>query len=1276
MIGSWLHLTGILLLAVGSQLSEAKSDGPRIALTKLDSEPSPPSYFENSDTVLFYDSQSKVVHLSFDGGLEWDVVKDEAGEMAGAVGGVQIHPFDNKKAYILGLYGIHWVTTDQGVTWNSFELPVSPTSIATPLRFHGQDSQKVIIHGAQCSPFRCIENAFYTLDDFNNIAPLRETPSGCLWAVGTPEFADSAPDVAHELSDRVFCIARGLKDPFSHAFRLVMSDDFFSRNEDGVEVKINNGRPVTGVVNIASEKKFIVAAAKSQGTDELAMFVTADTKTWHRAEFGTHKLEEDAYTVLESTNYSIQVDVLNTNARVNMGVLFTSNSNGTYFTKNIEHTNRDDRGFVDFEKNANIQGIVMVNVVDNWDEVEKQGTERHVVSKISFDDGRTFESLSVKDEELHLHSFTEPRNIGRVFSSPAPGIVMGVGNTGKYLKEYVKDGNLYVSDDAGLTWRQGLEKPHKYEFGNLGAVIMAIRDDGKPTKKVKYSINHGKEWHSAELEHEILPALLTTTPDSTSLKFLLFGYKDQSSWYSYTIDFDGLHERECKESDYEKWPARLNEKNEPDCLMGHKQFYHRRKSDADCFITKHMFENLKPQFEPCKCSVEDFECDFNFALSEDGKDCTPAAGLQAPEGQCKTEDDTFKGPSGWRLIPGNACQRDGGEHLDKEIERPCKNASTVPSGNAKNITSTLFSFEAKDFDDYYYLERAGTSDGKDETIVMLTTDGVVWVTLDHGKTWKHILKGIQEIIPHSFINDCAYFLTDTKEHFVTVNRATTIDMFEGPAERNGNKGATLSFHPKNKDWVIWTGNSCSHSSVCTTNSYLTKRRGNSWDLLLRTVEKCNFMAREDRKDSEELIFCDQHENEDPEGQRTLVTSWDLFAKSKTPLKEGILNFATSAEFIVIAADDPENPESFKAETSIDGEVFADAKFPPNIDIPKQLAYTVLESWSHSVLLHVTVNDKHDQSYGSLVKSNSNGTSYVLTRSGVNRNSWGYVDFEKLQGLEGVMLVNVVDNIEEVEKGSTKKLKTMITHNDGAQWAWLTPPAKDSDGKSYSCGSGGEPTNKCALHLHGYTEKDPRATYASASAVGFAFGVGNVGESLSENKDDASTFFSRDGGISWKEIRKGRHLWEYGDQGSVLVLVEELQPTRVVYFSMDEGENWEQYEFSDNEIIVEHLSTVPSDNSKNFLLWGKQSGSNQPVTVNLDFSGLRDRSCHLDEDSGDEGDFYLWEPKHPFQEDNCLFGHVEQYHRKKAASHCWNSWADPHVHSIARNCSCTREDFEW
>ena len=160
----------------------------------------------------------------------------------------------------------------------------------------------------------------------------------------------------------------------------------------------------------------------------MALYVTNDTAKWHRAIFPhDHKLREEAYTVLEGTNYSIQIDVMNARPSNPMGVFLSSNSNGTYFTRNIEHTNRNMYGLVDFEKVAGIQGIVLVNVVDNWEDVEQGSARKNIKTKISFDDGRVWEGLRVGKEDLHLHSVTELSNSGRVISSPAPGIVMGIG---------------------------------------------------------------------------------------------------------------------------------------------------------------------------------------------------------------------------------------------------------------------------------------------------------------------------------------------------------------------------------------------------------------------------------------------------------------------------------------------------------------------------------------------------------------------------------------------------------------------------------------------------------------------------------------------------------------------------------------------------------------------------------------------------------------------------------------------------------------------------------
>lgn len=160
------------------------------------------------------------------------------------------------------------------------------------------------------------------------------------------------------------------------------------------------------------------------------------------------------------------------------------------------------------------------------------------------------------------------------------------------------------------------------------------------------------------------------------------------------------------------------------------------------------------------------------------------------------------------------------------------------------------------------------------------------------------------------------------------------------------------------------------------------------------------------------------------------------------------------------------------------------------------------------------------------------------------------------------------------------------------------------------------------------------------------------------------------------------MWEYGDQGSIIVIVRESSSTtKSVFYSLDEGQTWTEYEFSDIEMRIDAITTVPSDNSRNFLLWGRETGtgakSSEIVTVNLDFTGLksRQRQCKLDEGNPVNEDYELWEPKHPSQQDNCLFGHVAQYHRKKTDADCYNGRTIDHLHSIARNCSCSRQDFE-
>ena len=189
------------------------------------------------------------------------------------------------------------------------------------------------------------------------------------------------------------------------------------------------------------------------------------------------------------------------------------------------------------------------------------------------------------------------------------------------------------------------------------------------------------------------------------------------------------------------------------------------------------------------------------------------------------------------------------------------------------------------------------------------------------------------------------------------------------------------------------------------------------------------------------------------------------------------------------------------------------------------------------------------------------------------------------------------------------------------------------------------------------------------------GVGNIGSELG-TLGEASTFMTTDAGLTWKEIKKGAYAWEFGDQGSVIVIVRRGEDVDHLYYSLDSGEKWSLYKFSEHAVRVDAITTVPSDTSLNFLLWGKDG--KELVAINVDFSGLEEfsKKCNLDEKNPGSGDYDLWVPQHPMQDDQqCLFGHVAEYHRKKRDARCRNGERIDHMHEIQRNCTCTRRDFE-
>ncbi|KAI8957449.1 Oligoxyloglucan reducing end-specific cellobiohydrolase [Daldinia sp. FL1419] len=1272
-------------------------NGPTIVVSPFEDFPGNLHYFKNSNVVLFQETSGRTIWRSTDGGASWEKAKGIEHDKAYAL---VMHEHDPNRAYVLTRGNLHWKTHDRGETWKNFftdaYLSTSVDAVARRwMSFHADDPDRILFTGMECRG-SCEDLEMYTTDGFEEeVKFLRGRTQGCWWAKTSPLFTTGREDLDKQ---RILCIVRsGMFSPTSEN-RLLISDNYFSATEaDGAvqeyEPNLNGAGPVRGVLSVLEVKKYLLVATTSHNTAEMALYVSGDTVKWHRAVFPhDHPLLEASYTVLESTNYSIQIDVL-TNKRLSspMGTLLTSNSNGTYFTRNAEHTNRNFNrnleSYVDFEKVSNIQGIFLLNQVDNWEGVEK-GEEKKIKTKITFDDGRTLGSIKTGDEEIHLHSITEMNNVGPIFSSPAPGLVMGNGNHGNHLNDYWES-HLYISDDAGRTWIEGPKGPHKYEFGDQGSILIAVRDSKKAdVDEIKYSLDHGKNWETAKLPDglSISPWTLTTTQDSSSLKFILTARKGSrespEGFYVISIDFEGLHENTCKESDMEDWFARVDDDGKPSCVMGHTQKYHRRKKDANCFI-KQEFKDLTPEFTPCECTDTDFECDFNFV--RDGDECKPAGPIIPPEGACKNDDpeEKFMGSSGWRLIPGNACKRPGGDQKDKQKEWKCSDAKGSPNSPGSDTIEHTESFFEGHFDQFekHYLERGESNRGIDETIIarpyeaLSGSAGAIYITHDHGKNWTKAKLPSDEIyamVTHPYFKDMAFFFTPKNKVYYTVDYGRSFDYFEprDPPDTDSRE-VPLAFHPDRKDWLIWHGKRCRDNN-CYDEASLSMDRGDNWETIKRHVKKCRFTGSSSFKfRNNTQIVCLAYEREDNEGDNPLQLSYsDEFPKYKMSVAlDNVIDFATMAEFIVVATENrTETSRTLNALSSLNGRDYVPAHFPYNFEVPQTSGYTVLESSTHAINLFVVTDGEENREFGSILKSNSNGTSFVLSVAGVNCKH-GYADFEKMLGLEGVVLVNTVQNRDS--DSEPKRLQTRISHNDGAEWGFLAPPKQDSDGNDFSCHSqnGDE---SCALHLHGYTERgEGDAAYSSESAAGIMFGVGNVGPVLGDSKD-ADTFMTTDAGLSWKMVKKGNWMWSFGDQGSIVVLAERNARTKTVSYSLDRGETWEDYTFSDDRVVITEISTQRSGSSRNFLLWGHQGS--KLLTVNLDFSGLATEPCKYDEKDEDKSDYELWSPRHPFQENDCLFGHKNYYLRKKKDRKCYNSFELQPLY-LSSNCECTRSDFE-
>lgn len=376
---------------------------------------------------------------------------------------------------------------------------------------------------------------------------------------------------------------------------------------------------------------------------------------------------------------------------------------------------------------------------------------------------------------------------------------------------------------------------------------------------------------------------------------------------------------------------------------------------------------------------------------------------------------------------------------------------------------------------------------------------------------------------------------------------------------------------------------------------------------------------------------------------------------------GVVAVNTVGRYLVAAVKPRTTAPDMDLYISLDGERWHEAVFPPGTNIHEK-AYTIVASEGTSLLVDMLGGDD----VGSLYRSNSNGTFFVKSLEHTHRNHMGVIDFERIQGVEGVMVANVVANPLE----SSKKLQTRMSFDDGATWNPISKNVVNAQGQPLAC------SGECALHLHSVTSAHNMGqVFSSRTAVGVVMGVGNYGDQLLDY-DECDTYLSTDGGLTWKMVREGAHMYEFGDMGSVLVMVDDEKETNHVWWSKDRGNSWEQYDLG-MSVRARSLTTDPESTSRHFILivGSAHATGDRVQAIHLDFTNLQSRQCRFDPDHDDTNDFERWYARDLTDGPDCLMGHEQMFYRRKADRDCYvgRDYQEPELEM--KNCPCTEADYE-
>ncbi|XP_063385358.1 sortilin-related receptor-like [Cydia fagiglandana] len=444
---------------------------------------------------------------------------------------------------------------------------------------------------------------------------------------------------------------------------------------------------------------FMFATKLSKERNTLDLYISHMKGPFYKAEFET-ELDMKKFHIADVTDKRIFVSVMHTEILADLYVSEISNDFTRYnFMLSLEQIlcyfpdgnwkdtwleDMTEDPFTDLYRVEGLKGIYIASRVDSKAQVSHVGPE-HLISLITFDHGVTWSPVNPPTEDengkplnchienscsLHLcQKFSQlypvtrpPRNVRNnlrsasiMSSKSAPGIIMATGVMGKSLKGIP---GVYLSRDAGLTWKRILKDYYFFNYGDHGGVLVAVKyfKLRGETNKILYSTNEGIEWNSYQFNADDLRIYgLMTEPGENTTTFTMFGSaNEQHQWIIITIDLQNAFARNCTPDDYKFWsPSPPN--SSVSCVLGTRDTFQRRLAHTNCYNGINYDRPVKKEL--CECSRRDFECDVGFQLSNNAcvRNKSAKHDPYATPYPCRP-GTLYQRTKGYRKIDGDVCK--------------------------------------------------------------------------------------------------------------------------------------------------------------------------------------------------------------------------------------------------------------------------------------------------------------------------------------------------------------------------------------------------------------------------------------------------------------------------------------------------------------------------------------------------------------------------------------------------------------------------------------------